>query len=796
MGRQPPAVATAAGAYPDRPLPPVDEEGSPGVRSIHSRLVAGGALVVVLGVLAVPGPATARVDHRRSFAEVATVESAGTALPYADVCGDAGGSPLDLRGADIRALPDALDLTAYSCAAWADAAIEGRSVRWELSGGGSAPVTVVIRGSGGALTWTASSADSQPLAQGSAERVSFADARRGVRATVPVDALGLPEQILFTVSVHDDGDGAADRLPDAGEPPTSFPEACPDVRAVLRTERGRYGEAVVAARSAGLRVSAEAPGVSAFAVEGGRGPGALRGLPGIRAVERPVPVEPLGITPDDPAYLQQWALAEVNAPRAWQLRTGSALRVAVVDDGVDADRADLAGRVATGHDVRFDRPLPAGRSSDRGGHGTAVASVLAAQGDNGTDMAGVDWSAEIVPYRVFDAAGCTDDVHVAAAIVRAADDGAAVVNLSLGTPHDTPVLRDAVRHAWNAGTVLVAAVGNGGQTGNAPLYPAAYPEVVGVGATLRGGAVAPYSATGPHVHVVAPGGQGTDRPSDDLLALGEGRQVRTVAGTSYAVPIVSGAAALYRAVDPDAGPGTVAAALAQSASRGPHDRDAATGHGLVDIFEVVLHAGMNRACPPDAVPPAGFEDVAHGAVHTAAIDCLVWRGISRGVAAQRYAPGRATTRAQMATLVARVLEAALGPLPTPGDHFPDDDGNPHEASINALAEAGIVAGRDGLYQPNGRVTRDQMATFLVRAATHVTGRRLPDEPAPFADIDSNPHEDAIRQGFAQGLLRGRSATAYEPRAAVRRDQVASFLRNLLGGLARDGHVGSASQDTP
>lgn len=751
---------------------------------VQSRAVAA---VLAAAVVALAAPAAAGAGGQPAGPTPAGVQPASTNLPYADVCDDAGGDALDLRAAEIQPRSGALALTVYTCAAWPDSALDARTVRWDLRDAGALAASVLVTRTDGALLWTATGADGDPSGEGGAERISFAGERRGLRATVPLDALGLPDSFTLTVRVEDDG-VAADHLPDTGEPPVSYPDPCPErvTGAVVRTERSGYADAVAAARAAGLEVSAQAPGVASFAVDGP--PEALAGLPGVTAVDRRVGVQRLGVVPDDPSYPEQWALEDIDAPRAWRLRSGSASRVAVVDDGVDAERADLAGRVAAGHDTRFDKELPAGQSSDRGGHGTAVASVLTAQGDNGVDIAGVDWAATIVPYRIFDAAGCGDDVHVAAAITRAADEGVDVVNLSLGTPHDTPVLRDAVRYAHDRGTVLVAAVGNVQQVGNAPLYPAAYPEVIGVGATLRGGTVAAYSASGPHVHVVAPGGQGSSGPAGDLLALGERGAIRTVAGTSFATPIVAAAAALYRAVDPVADPGTVADALATTARRAGDGRDDAEGHGRVDLFRLLLQAGINRACPPGDVPPAGFDDVVAAGVHAPAIDCAVWRGIARGVRAGEYAPARPVTRGQMASFVVRLVEEAAGPLPSTGDHFPDDDGNHHEDSINKLAEAGVVEGLRGRYGPDRAVTRDQMATFLARASALVTGEALAGGRSPFTDVAGNVHEDAIHRTYEAGFVRGRSEASFDPRGAVRRDQMASFLRNLLAAFVRDGHM--------
>jgi hypothetical protein len=136
----------------------------------------------------------------------------------------------------------------------------------------------------------------------------------------------------------------------------------------------------------------------------------------------------------------------------------------------------------------------------------------------------------------------------------------------------------------------------------------------------------------------------------------------------------------------------------------------------------------------------------------------------------------------MATFIARTILESGGTLPAaPRDHFSDDDGHPHEANINRLAEVGIVTGgTDGRYRPNDRVSRDQMATFLIRAHDHRAGRARPASTVDyFRDDDGNVHEPTINRAAAAGLTGGSATGAYRPSAPVARDQMASFLARLL-----------------
>jgi hypothetical protein len=136
----------------------------------------------------------------------------------------------------------------------------------------------------------------------------------------------------------------------------------------------------------------------------------------------------------------------------------------------------------------------------------------------------------------------------------------------------------------------------------------------------------------------------------------------------------------------------------------------------------------------------------------------------------------------MATFIRQLVERSGGSLPAnPPDAFSDDDGTTHEDSIDAVAAAGIVlGGTDGRYRPTEPVSRAQMATFLVKAHDHRTGRSI--EPRSidyFADDSGSPHEGNINLAATAGLTGGAAGGAYRPGAAVARDQMASFLARLL-----------------
>jgi hypothetical protein len=286
------------------------------------------------------------------------------------------------------------------------------------------------------------------------------------------------------------------------------------------------------ARSAVVPASRSAQAVSA-----------LRADPNVAYVEVERAMRAFDLTPDDPLYAtHQTEFADVNVPAAWDSTTGSAITVAVVDTGVTGT-GDLAGAVLPGYDYANGDTNPA----DDEGHGTSVASLIAARGNNGAGMAGVCWTCRILPVKVLDAEGYGYPSDIAQGIVYAVKNGAKIVNLSLGGAH-SQVMSDAVAYANLKGVLVVAAAGNNGGTATATtkMYPASYYGVVAVGATVSG-SDAPASFTSrnaagnPWVDVAAPG---------TVTAMDHRGQYAVVEGTSFSAPIVAGIGALVKTRNP------------------------------------------------------------------------------------------------------------------------------------------------------------------------------------------------------------------------------------------------------
>jgi Subtilase family len=322
--------------------------------------------------------------------------------------------------------------------------------------------------------------------------------------------------------------------------------------------------------------------------------------------------------PGDPLAPRQWYLAQDRVFDYWPTAPADLqpVRVAVVDSGIDGRHPDLAGRVVAAKSFVGGSPW-----YDRQGHGTFVAGVIAATADNGEGIAGMAPNAQLVVAKVVNAEGLVPLQAEVAAIRWAADEGARVINLSLGGVRDprsarndtySPLEEAAVEYAVAKGAVVVAAVGNGPQSPVTPWpyahYPAALPHVLGVAALAQDGSVPDFSnRDAVYVDIAAPG-QGivstlprkltAERTScaEQGYSLCGPFEFRTAEGTSFAAPQVSAAAALVLGRRPDLRPEQVSALLERAAddvnaasgcSRCPLQRDRFTGWGRLDVLQAL-----------------------------------------------------------------------------------------------------------------------------------------------------------------------------------------------------------------
>lgn len=307
------------------------------------------------------------------------------------------------------------------------------------------------------------------------------------------------------------------------------------------------------------------------------------------------------LTPNDPLFSQQWHLSTLGAPAAWDKTTGSSnVIVAVLDTGFDMDHPDLSANiwinpgeiendgidnenngfvddfhgydfVGDDGDPRPDQDQPI--DTEAAPHGTIIAGIIGAVGNNGQGIAGLNWNARLMNVRILDNLGIGTSVSARKGIEYAVKNGADVINLSFTGFQVDPLFKDTLRMAYEAGVVVVAAVGNeqgGINVDNTPIYPACHGEgeaedwVIGVAASDKKDTKASFSNYGALcTDISAPGvdiASTTYQDSNWRLfssAFYEGGW----SGTSMAVPMVAGAAALLKSVHPTMGPGQIETVL-------------------------------------------------------------------------------------------------------------------------------------------------------------------------------------------------------------------------------------------
>ncbi len=290
------------------------------------------------------------------------------------------------------------------------------------------------------------------------------------------------------------------------------------------------------------------------------------------------------LVPNDPRFVegQQRYLSNIGMPSAWDMSRGSGVPIAILDTGTDLDHPEFEGRVLPGRDFVNNDML----ADDDNGHGTMVTGIAAAGTNNGIGVAGTAWTARILPVKVLNAAGGGTDADVVEGITWAVNQGAKVINLSLGGYGDSSALRDAVNYALSRDVVVVAAAGNDSVSDR--FYPASYPGVVSVTATDHDGAFASFSNYGPWTSVAAPGVAITSSAPAPGSSEGYGRG----SGTSFAAPIVSGIAALLRSASATWTQTQVVEQLRRTArDAGALGFDDRYGYGWVDPTAAVANPG-------------------------------------------------------------------------------------------------------------------------------------------------------------------------------------------------------------
>ena len=314
--------------------------------------------------------------------------------------------------------------------------------------------------------------------------------------------------------------------------------------------------------------------------------------------------------PNDPYYagaypttrfgnIAQWAPQAVSAPAAWDTTQGDpAIIIAVVDTGVDSAHPDLQAKIVGGTSFL-------GSAKDQFGHGTHVAGIAAASTNNNTGVAGICPRCSIMSVRVLDANGSGSISDVAAGIIYAANNGARVINLSLGGASTSQTLRAALDYAVAHNALPVAAMGNA-STAQA-LEPAYWYSALSVGAVDQSGAKAGFSNYGAKTDVVAPGvGILSTMPTYPVtLNQTYEQNYDALSGTSMATPVVSGVAGLILSRNPALTADQVKGIIEATAGDGK-SFNTTTGFGLVNAANAVAAAAQADTTPPavNVVSPA------------------------------------------------------------------------------------------------------------------------------------------------------------------------------------------------
>jgi len=369
----------------------------------------------------------------------------------------------------------------------------------------------------------------------------------------------------------------------------------------------------------------------------------LRKSKGVLYVEPNYIVE-ASIIPDDVQWSQQYGPAQIQAPAAWDITTGSSNAViAIIDSGLDANHIEFNGRLVTGYDFVENDNTP----QDLCGHGTHVAGIAAASGNNSEGIAGISWDTRIMPVRVL-GADCKGSIaDVAESIIWAVERGAKVINLSLGILSPSSLLENATYYAYTHGAAIFAAAGN--QNISIIAYPAAYAWVMAIGATNASGLRAGYSNTGATLDLMAPG--------DDIYSTlpttsnffyhascpNGGNPCEKVpfyaslSGTSMASPHAAGGAALLASLSTFNTPDKIYQALTDTAlDMDVAGLDANTGYGLIQLADAL-------AFTPTVIPPPGpIITVEYDMVNSVSCGNLVrynWRDATASGTPSLFIPG-------------------------------------------------------------------------------------------------------------------------------------------------------------
>ncbi len=369
--------------------------------------------------------------------------------------------------------------------------------------------------------------------------------------------------------------------------------------------------------------------------------------------------------PNDTLFHHQWALRNMHVPEAWnETRGDPSIIIGVIDTGVDYLHDDLRnqmwinGAEDLNHNGRLDEADINGKDDDGngyiddvigwdftdapsfadggdyllpdndpmdeypGGHGTAVAGIIAAEADNTAGIAGIANGCKVMALRAGTSSGYLEEDDVAEAIVYAVQNGCRIINMSFGDVVYSHLIKDAVVFGSDHGVLFVASAGNEGN--NELQFPASYDETISVGAIDSSSFLASFSSYGSKVDLVAPG--------VDILSLKTGNHYGEVNGTSFSAPMVSGALALIWSENPAANADKVRGKLISGCTDlGYAGRDSYFGNGSADVLKSLIGERGNIARIVTPATTAGLSDQTIPITGTASGSYMTGYSLSYGI---------------------------------------------------------------------------------------------------------------------------------------------------------------------
>lgn len=329
-----------------------------------------------------------------------------------------------------------------------------------------------------------------------------------------------------------------------------------------------------------------------------------------------IPQNPAAIIPDDPYFSKQWFHSTLNSLEAWSVNDGSdEIVAAVVDTGVDYTHPDLTdnmwvnkqevlnGRDDDGngyiddiHGWNFAANNNDPRSTAKSPHGSHVAGLIGARGNNHVGVVGVAPKVKMMALKFMDDSGAGITSNAVKAIDYAIQKKVFLINNSWGSNRYSRTLSDAITRAAKVGILFFAAAGNGNKgvgynIDAIPWYPASYPQwnVFSIAATTSGDKLTEFSNfSKTKVDVAAPGYA--------MYSTVSGTSYQMMSGTSMATPVVSGLAVLVKAANPDLNPAQILNIIRESSDKVPALQDKVRSGGRVDSYNAVMLARASKNC--------------------------------------------------------------------------------------------------------------------------------------------------------------------------------------------------------